>query len=70
MGQREIERPKWPPVLVWALRGAYIVIGVHGLLLLVGWDAVLSGPTPTAHQCLFLVGCYLVRQLIRRQDDS
>ncbi|ALG10577.1 hypothetical protein [Kibdelosporangium phytohabitans] len=53
-----------------ALAGAYVVLGVHGVLLLAGWDVVVWGPTLTPAQCFAAAGLFLIRQLWRAADDD
>jgi hypothetical protein len=53
-------------VLPAALTVAYVVLGVHGLLLLAGVDVILWGPPVTPEQCFGVVALYLLRKLFRQ----
>jgi hypothetical protein len=57
-------------VLPAAARAGYVVLGVHGLLLLAGLDMTLWGPSLSPAQCLMAAGTYLVGRVWRQVDDE
>jgi hypothetical protein len=56
-------------VLPAALAAGYVVLGVHGLLMLAGLDVVLWGPSLTPVQCFGALGLYLARRVLRGGPD-
>nr|WP_042193590.1 hypothetical protein [Kibdelosporangium sp. MJ126-NF4]CEL20789.1 hypothetical protein [Kibdelosporangium sp. MJ126-NF4]CTQ98406.1 hypothetical protein [Kibdelosporangium sp. MJ126-NF4] len=57
-------------VLPRALTAAYFVLAIHGLLLLVGADLTLSGPSLTPGQCLAAACVYLLRRVWLAVDND
>jgi hypothetical protein len=57
-------------VLPAALTITYVILCVHGLLLLAGWELTLSGPALTPAQCFTAAGLYLVRRLLRQPQAT
>jgi hypothetical protein len=51
-------------VIPAAITFTYVVLGIHGLLLLLGVDDALWGPSLSPARCFAVVGLFLVRKLV------
>lgn len=71
--ESETSRTRMRDTVRAGLVAAYVVLGLHGLILLTGPDFLVSGPQLTSEQCLTVAGLYLLQRLFTRkepQDDE
>lgn len=57
-------------ILPAALQAGYVVLAMHGALLLAGLDLAWWGPSLTPQQCFSGVIAYLIGRLWRSDDSS
>lgn len=68
--ETETSRTRMRDTVRAGLTGAYVILGVHGLILLTGPDFLVSGPQLTSEQCLTVAGLYLLQRLAFRKEPD
>jgi hypothetical protein len=48
-----------------AITVTYVILGLHGVFLLAGWDMTLVGPELTPAQCFSALGLHLLRRFVK-----